>query len=116
MSRQPVVVALPEGERGPITAELVTAGFEALAADSPAQLDALLSARPDVAVAIVDGTDLGTAVEYYEVLHDTGRQVPTLMVVSPAGLDRLSGGGVRPSDEDEYLTRPYSAESLRWRI
>ena len=116
MSRQPVVVALPEGERGPITAELVSAGFEALAADSPAQLDALLTARRDVAVAIVDGTDLGTAVEYYEVLHDANRQIPTLMVVSPAGLDRLSGGGVPTSDEDEYLTRPYSAESLRWRV
>lgn len=116
MSRQPVVVALPAGERGPITAELVTAGFEALAADSPAQLDALLTARKDIAVAIVDGTDLGTAVEYYEVLHDQGRQIPALMVVSPAGLDRLSGGGVPTSDDDEYLTRPYSAESLRWRV
>jgi hypothetical protein len=36
--------------------------------------------------------------------------------VSPAVLDRLSAGGAPSSDEDEYLTRPYSAESLRWRI
>ena len=116
MSRQPVVVALPDSERAPVTAELVAAGFEALSADSPAQLEALLTARTDVAVAILDGTDFTTALQYYEVLHDQDRNVPVLMVVSPAGLDRLSGGGAPTTDEDEYLTRPYSAESLRWRV
>ena len=102
MSRQPVVVALPDSERAPVTAELVAAGFEALSADSPAQLEALLTARTDVAVAILDGTDFTTALQYYEVLHDQDRNVPVLMVVSPAGLDRLSGGGAPTTDEDEY--------------
>ena len=38
------------------------------------------------------------------------------MVVSPAGLDRLGAGDTPTTEADEYLTRPYSAESLRWRI
>ncbi|HTC86025.1 MAG TPA: AAA family ATPase [Candidatus Acidoferrum sp.] len=115
MPRQAVVIALPDTERVPVTAELAGAGFEVLTADSPGQLEVLLSARPDVAVAIIDGTDFNVALEYYEVLHDS-RNVPVLMVVSPAGLDRLSAGDTPTTDEDEYLTRPYSAESLRWRV
>ena len=37
------------------------------------------------------------------------------MVVSPRTLDQL-GGAAGASVEDEYFTRPYSAESLRWRV
>ena len=37
------------------------------------------------------------------------------MVVSPRTLDKL-GSGASGSVEDEYFTRPYSAESLRWRV
>ena len=38
------------------------------------------------------------------------------MVLSPRALDRLSVGPSRAMVEDEFFTRPYSAESLRWRV
>jgi pilus assembly protein CpaE len=36
--------------------------------------------------------------------------------VSPRTLERLTAGHTAGSVEDEYFTRPYSAESLRWRV
>ena len=36
------------------------------------------------------------------------------MVVSPRTLERLRPTGARL--DDEYFTRPYSAESIRWRV
>jgi pilus assembly protein CpaE len=38
------------------------------------------------------------------------------MVVSPRALDQLTANPTASSLEDEYFTRPYSAESLRWRV
>ena len=38
------------------------------------------------------------------------------MVVSPRALDQLAARHGDGSVEDEYFTRPYSAESLRWRV
>ena len=37
------------------------------------------------------------------------------MVVSPRALEQLVAHPTASSTEDEYFTRPYSAESLRWR-
>jgi pilus assembly protein CpaE len=37
------------------------------------------------------------------------------MVVSPRALDRMAGSATT-SLADEYFTRPYSAESIRWRV
>ena len=116
MARPAVVVALPKGESSPVVSELADAGFEALEVGTPADLEAVLSSRTDIGVAILDGeTDFDESLEYYSVLHDVGRSIPTLMVVSPRSFDRLVTGA-RETAEDEYLTRPYSAESIRWRI
>ena len=116
MARPAVVVALPKGESGPVLSELVDAGFEAIEIGSPADLDAALSKHSDIGVAILDGeTDFDELLEYYSVLHDAGRSIPALMVVSSRSFDRLVTGA-KESAEDEYLTRPYSAESIRWRI
>ena len=38
------------------------------------------------------------------------------MVVSPRALDRLAGASGKTGINDEYFTRPYSSESLRWRV
>jgi len=116
VARPAVVVALPKGESSPVVSELADAGFEALEVGTPADLEAVLSSRTDIGVAILDGeTDFDESLEYYSVLHDVGRSIPTLMVVSPRSFDRLVTGA-RETAEDEYLTRPYSAESIRWRI
>jgi pilus assembly protein CpaE len=113
--RPAIAVALPPAEAIPVANELREAGFEPITISRPDQLDAVLAARRDVAVAILDGeTDFDESLEYYSVLHDQDRAIATLMVVSQRALDRISAHNA--SADDEYLTRPYSAESMRWRI
>jgi pilus assembly protein CpaE len=115
--RQAVVVALPAEESGPVAAELKAAGFESIQISHPDELEAVLRSRRDVAVAILDGeSDFDTSIEYYGILHDEGRSVAALMVVSPRTLDRLASGAARTGINDEYFTRPYSADALRWRV
>ncbi len=117
MARPAIVIALPSEEQIPVVAELREAGFDAIPIAGPEQLEAVLASRRDVAVAILDGeSDFDTSLEYYALLRDGGRQIPALMVLSPRALDRLSVGPSRAMVEDEFFTRPYSAESLRWRV
>jgi len=115
MPRPAVAVALPSGETGPVATELKAAGFEAIPIAEPDELAALLKDRRDIAVAILDGeTDLTSSLEYYSLLHDDGRSIPALMIVSPAALDRLATDSA--AADDEFFSRPYSAESIRWRV
>ena len=116
MARPAVVIALPLDEQHPVVAELREAGFDAIAIQTPAELEAILSKRHDVAVAILDGErDFEASLEYYALLHDDGRAIPALMVLSPRALDRMSIDETATA-EDEYFARPYSVESLRWRV
>lgn len=116
MTRPAVVVALPPGESSPVISELADAGFEAFAVKTPAELEATVAAHADIGVAILDGeTDFDASLEYWSVLHDEGRAIPALMVVAPGSYDRLSSGA-SDSSEDEYVTRPFSADALRWRV
>ena len=116
MRRATVVVALPAGELEPVSAELREAGFDAVTIRRPEELETLLTERPDVSVAILDGeNDLDTSLEYWSLLHEAGRHIPTLMVVTPRTLEQLSAGSVASID-DEYFTRPYSADAIRWRV
>jgi MinD-like ATPase involved in chromosome partitioning or flagellar assembly len=114
--RPTIVIALPPDESVPVTTELREAGFTVVTVTQPDELEALLASSRDVGVAILDGeTDFDRSLEFYGSLRDAGRAIPALMVVSPRTLDQLgarAGGAV----EDEYFTRPYSAESLRWRV
>jgi pilus assembly protein CpaE len=115
VARPAIVVALPSDESAPVAAELRAAGFTAATVNHPDELEALLASRRDIAVAILDGeTDFDQSLEYYSLLRDNGRAIPALMVMSERALQRLSGAP--GSVEDEYFTRPYSAESLRWRV
>jgi pilus assembly protein CpaE len=117
MARPAVIVALPPSEGKPVAAELREAGFEPIAIARPPELEAVLATRRDVGVAILDGeTDFDTSLEFYSLLHEEGRAIPALMVVSARTLERLSGSTNRAGADDEYFTRPYSAESLRWRV
>jgi len=113
--RPAVVVALPSAESESVVAELAAAGFEAFEIRGPAQLEDLLTKRTDVAVAILDGeTDFDESLEYYAALHDGERSIPALMVVSADSFDRLAGHS--DAVEDEYLTRPFTPDSIRWRV
>ena len=116
MPRPAIAVALPVAESGPVIAELRDAGYDAIAVARPAELEALLAERRDVAVAILDGeTNVDESLDYYEVLHGNVRAVSALLVVSERTLDRLAETHA-DSAADEYLSRPYSAESMRWRV
>ncbi|HLO35280.1 MAG TPA: AAA family ATPase [Candidatus Deferrimicrobium sp.] len=113
MARPAIVVALPPAERRPVADELRDAGFEAIVIGHPTELEALLASRHDIAVAILDGEqDFDTSLEYYGLLHEGARNIPALMVMSPQALDRL----FRPTSADEFFSRPYTADSIRWRV
>src|SRR5438067_7994775 len=117
MARPVVVIALPPTELEPVSSELHAAGLETIGVSRPVELERLLRSRHDIAVAIIDAeTDFDDSLEYYGLLHEAGVHVPTLMIVSPTAIDQLAEGGSRGAIDDEYFTRPYSAEALRWRV
>ena len=117
MSRPAIAIALPPDEFAPVSAEFAEAGLATIEIRRPADLEAALAGRRDIALAIIDGeNDFDRSLEMYEILHEGGRDVPALMVVSERALDRLVNAPVSASLNDEYITRPYSPESLRWRV
>jgi len=114
VARHAVVIALPPGESGPVGDRLTGAGYEAINVSAPDQLEALLADRRDVTLAVLDGEgDLDASLEYYSMLHEAGRSIPALMVLSPRAMQTLTATPVASSIDDEYFTRPYTAESLR---
>jgi pilus assembly protein CpaE len=113
VARPAIVIALPPAERGHVTDELRAAGFEAITIGTPDELDALLTVRRDIAVAILDGeSDFDLSLEYYGLLHEGTRNIPALMVMSPQALDKMFS----PASADEFFSRPYTADSIRWRV
>jgi Flp pilus assembly CpaE family ATPase len=117
VARPAIVAALPPSEQGAVLAELRAAGFDAIGIAQPAELEALLTVRRDIAVAILDGeSDFDTSLEYYALLRDGGHDIPALMVLSPRALDKMTLGPSRADDGDEFFTRPYSPDALRWRV
>jgi Flp pilus assembly protein, ATPase CpaE len=99
-----------------VSAQLAEAGYEAIAVNTAEELETLLNSRRDIGVAILDGeNDFDRTIEMYSLLHEEDRNIPALMVVAARALDRMGLAG-RARISDEYFTRPYSAESLRWRV
>jgi MinD-like ATPase involved in chromosome partitioning or flagellar assembly len=116
VARPAVIIALPPNESIPVSTELLGAGFEVMEVEDPRELEQALEVRQDVALAILDGEGDPDDVRGYEaVLRDAGRPIAALTVVSPKALERLAIA--TPDDSDnEYFTRPYSADSIRWRV
>jgi MinD-like ATPase involved in chromosome partitioning or flagellar assembly len=115
-TRPTVAVLLPPYEAGPVAAELAAGGFDAVPLDDVRDLAGLVRARRDMVAAVIDAdTDPESASDAWDILHRADRAIPSLLIINPATLDRfdVSGGG---HESDEYLTRPYSAESIRWRV
>jgi len=116
VSRPAVAIALPPAELAAVSAQLAEAGYEPIEVKTADILEDLLNQRVDIGVAILDGEyDFDRTLEMYALLHENGRNIPALMVVAARALDRMSLAG-RARANDEYFTRPYSAESLRWRV
>ena len=115
MARPAVVIALPPGESGTVCAELAAAGFVVLPVDDPGEIRTALKARHDIGLAILDGEiDADEARAYGVALGGAGRTIPTLTVVSQREFEQL--GLAEADSQDELFTRPYSADSIRWRV
>ena len=113
MARPAIVIALPPSERTVVADELRSAGFEAIVVGSHEELEALLAVRRDISVAILDGeNDLNETLEFYGLLHEGSREIPALMVMSPKALDKMWSA----TSSDEFFSRPYTADSIRWRV
>lgn len=116
MPRSAVAIALPQAELIAVAEQLAEAGYEPIEVRTADELEHLLNLRSDIGVAILDGeNDFDRTLEMYALLHDDDRNIPALMVVAARALDRMSLAG-KARVNDEYFTRPYSAESLRWRV
>jgi MinD-like ATPase involved in chromosome partitioning or flagellar assembly len=114
--RPAVAIALPPAELAAVSEQLAEAGYEPIEVKTADILEELLNERDDIGVAILDGeNDFDRTLEMYALLHEDGRNIPSLMVVAARALDRMSLAG-RARANDEYFTRPYSAEALRWRV
>jgi MinD-like ATPase involved in chromosome partitioning or flagellar assembly len=114
--RAAVAIALPGSDFEAARDDLAAAGYEPIRAENPDELERLLADRDDVRVAILDcETDFDSTIEMYAVLHEGGRNIPALILMPGATLGRMTLGG-RNDFTDEYFSRPFTAESLRWRI
>jgi MinD-like ATPase involved in chromosome partitioning or flagellar assembly len=114
--RPSIVIALPTNESVAVSAELHAAGFDVVPVEHPDELKAALESKKTIGLAVLDGEiDIEDALEYEATLGGDERTVPMLTVVSPRAFERLAGqaGG---HIGDEYFTRPYSADSIRWRV
>lgn len=116
MLRSAVVIALPRDEFVAVSAALSEAGFESIEVHSAKELEAVMTTRSNVGLAILDSENaFEETLEMYAILHEDGRSTPSLMAVAPRAMDRMRLAG-QASSRDEYFTRPYLAESLRWRV
>ncbi len=84
MGRPAVAIALPRDERELVAGALREADLETIAVHDATDLEVQLDGGRDVALAILDGeNDLDTTLECYGLLHEAGRDIPALMVMSP---------------------------------
>ena len=116
MPRAAIVVCLPGSELRTVRKHLTEAGFEAITVKSASDVQKVLAKRDDIEVAILDTeTDFDGSIAMYGILRSDDRNTKILMLVPVKSLARIGlNRGVDP--RDEYFTRPYSAESVRWRI
>jgi pilus assembly protein CpaE len=116
VARPAIVVALPPNESPTVCASLMAAGFEVIPVDYARELEVAMDARRDIGLAVMDGEiEAEEASAFETALRGTGRPIPTLTVVSPRAYERLTTADMSEGD-DEYFTRPYSADSIRWRV
>jgi MinD-like ATPase involved in chromosome partitioning or flagellar assembly len=114
--RSGVAIALPRPEFEAVRGHLADAGYDAIHVRSEVDLENLLRSRNDINVAVLDGeNDFDGTLEMYARLHEGDRNIPALLLMPPRTLGRMGLGGNGPA-KDEYFTRPYSPESLRWRV
>ena len=117
MARPAVIVALPPTESIPVSTELLAAGFEVFEVDEPRQLESAPRRPSRRGPRHPRRRDRrgGIRAPIEAALADAGRPIATLTVVSPRAFERLASQ-IHGESENEYFTRPYSADSIRWRV
>ena len=116
LSRPAVAILLPDSEADPVGLELHAGGFDPIYVRRARELTDLLATRRDIVVAVIDAqADDIDGEDAWAALHESGRSIPALLVVDASSLDSLDESAPGHAD-DEYVIRPYSAESIRWRV
>jgi MinD-like ATPase involved in chromosome partitioning or flagellar assembly len=111
-----VAIALPDSDFAAVRNELASSGFDPICVDTADDLERVLGERDDISAAILDCEgDLDRTLEMYALLHEDGRHIPALMLMPAQTLGRMSLGG-KNEIADEYFSRPFTPESVRWRI
>jgi cellulose biosynthesis protein BcsQ len=115
LNRPAVAILLPDSEADPVGLELHEGGFDAIYVRRARELADLVATRRDVVTAVIDAEADIDGEDAWAALQESGRSIPALIVVDPASLDALDLGAPGHQD-DEFVIRPYSAESIRWRV
>jgi pilus assembly protein CpaE len=114
-ARANVVVALPEGEHEPVVDQLLGAGFGVFEARSTADLTALTTVQDRFDLIVIDADHADdAAIDALRHLRQARDRIAVLYVASSDTLDTVEHVGM--TDADEVALRPFSADSLRWRV
>ena len=113
VARPAIVIALPPASAGPSPTSCARPASRRSPSARPTSSRRCSTTRHDIAVAILDGeSDFDTSLEYYGLLHEGAREHP--------GADGHVAAGARqdvqPDSADEFFSRPYTADSIRWRV
>jgi pilus assembly protein CpaE len=113
--RATILVAAAPDDQQAVVAELIAAGYGVVEAHSPADLQSLASATEAFALAIVDTTvEPDATVAAIQELRGRRGAFAILFVTSPESFDVVDAAGIGPNDE--LAMRPFSADSVRWRV
>jgi cellulose biosynthesis protein BcsQ len=114
-ARPAVAILLPDSEAEPVALELHEGGFDPIFVRHGRELAETLALRNDVVLAVVDpAADPDTDLDNLGGARPAIRSGPALIVVDASSLEDLDPTTGHP--DDEYVIRPYSAESIRWRV
>jgi pilus assembly protein CpaE len=114
-ARASILLALPDGEMAAVAAELLGAGFGVLEAHTAADVAAFSTVQDRLDLVVIDAEhpdeDLRGALGK---LRQARGRIPILFVASTQSLAGVEDIGM--TDDDEVALRPFSADSLRWRV
>jgi pilus assembly protein CpaE len=113
--RPTVIVGLPYLEQAEVVDELRDAGFGVVEAGAMARLAKSVAGAPGAAVLVLDASEAPrTTVDAVARARASGANVAVLFVIDAGSFDAVESAGIDPVDE--MVLRPYTADSVRWRV
>jgi pilus assembly protein CpaE len=113
--RPAVAILLPDSEADKVALELHAGGFDPIFVRHGRELVETLALRKEIVLAVVDpASDPDNDLDGLGGARPATRTSPALIVVDADGLEDFDPSTGHP--DDEYVIRPYSAESVRWRV